>query len=59
MQPLACVRTKKILWVLFFYPIIKRLVEKKCPRVFILVTSHQILVFDIKILGGQICKKLE
>jgi hypothetical protein len=33
--------------------------EKNCSRFFILVTSHQILVFGIKGLGGHICNKIE
>jgi hypothetical protein len=33
--------------------------EKTCSGFFILVTSHQILVFSIKGLGGQICKSFE
>jgi hypothetical protein len=33
--------------------------EKNCSGVFISVTSHQILVFGIKGLGGQICKIFE
>jgi hypothetical protein len=33
--------------------------EKNCSRFFILGTSHQILVFGIKGLGGHICKKIE
>jgi hypothetical protein len=38
----------------------KCLAEKKnCSGFFILLTSHQILVFGIKGLGGQICKSFE
>jgi uncharacterized membrane protein len=33
-QPLACVRTKKILWVLYYYPITKCLVQKTCVLAF-------------------------
>jgi hypothetical protein len=33
--------------------------EKNCSRVFILVMSHEILVFGIKGLGRHICKKIE
>jgi len=33
--------------------------EKNCFKFFILVTSHQILVFGIRGLGGHICKKIE
>jgi hypothetical protein len=33
--------------------------EKNCSRIFVLMTGHQILVFDIRGLGGHICKKIE
>jgi hypothetical protein len=33
--------------------------KKKCSSFLILVTNHQILVFGIRSLGGQICKKFE
>jgi hypothetical protein len=33
--------------------------EKNCSNFFILMTSHQILVFGIMGVGGHICKKIE
>jgi hypothetical protein len=33
--------------------------EENCSKLFILVTSHQILVFGIRGVGGHICKKIE
>jgi hypothetical protein len=33
--------------------------EKNWSRFFVLMSSHQILVFDIRGLGGHICKKIE
>jgi hypothetical protein len=67
---LACVRTQKILWALSFSPLPNALLRKKFFLVFhigfIYVFQtlnpkpiHQILVFGIKALCGQICKSFE
>jgi hypothetical protein len=42
-----------------FSPLPNAWLKNHCSWFFILVTSHQILVFGINGLGGQICKTFE
>jgi hypothetical protein len=45
--------------IIFFNPLPNTWLKENCSRFFILVDSHQILVFGIKGLGGHICKNIE
>jgi len=51
-------KQKKFYGCCIFIPLPNIWLKKKCFQFFILVINYQILVFNIRNLGGQFCKRI-